>query len=218
MSESSVIGVKSLKVSFGAATLFEDLSFSIAAGEHVALTGPSGCGKSTVLRCLLGFVEPDCGEIRIGGERVNGKSVWQLRTRLAFVPQEADLGEGTAREFLVRPFSYRVNDALAGNVERIPELLAAVGLADALLDVSVDTLSGGEKQRIALVSALLLDRPILLVDEVTSALDKDSAERVCELLAGLRGKAIVGVVHEGERMPFATRRIPIGEGGIHGRS
>ena len=214
MQAQRIIEVRDLTVTFGDAPLFEGLSFSIAPGEHVVLTGPSGTGKSTVLRCLLGFVEPTRGEITMCGEALTPHSVWRIRSQMAFVPQEADLGQGTAREFIDSPFQYRVNIPKVANRERLPELLQAVGLNDALLSSEIGSLSGGEKQRIALVSALLLDQPILLLDEVTSALDKDNAARVHRLLASLKDKTIIGVVHEENGMPFATRQIAIRKGGV----
>ncbi len=85
----------------------------------------------------------------------------------------------------------------------------AVALHSKLLDAAIESLSGGEKQRIAIVAALLLDRPILLLDEVTSALDRQSKERVWQLLAGLQNKTIIGVAHEGEGLPFAERQIAL---------
>jgi putative ABC transport system ATP-binding protein len=212
MQASVTIQARELSVAFKETPLFEGLSFSIAAGEHVALTGPSGVGKSTVLRCLLGLVEPASGEITVCGETLDPHSVWRIRSQMAFVPQEADLGQGSAREFLDRPFQYRVNISKSENRQRLPDLLQAVGVDDALLSSEIGSLSGGEKQRIALVSALLLDRPILLLDEVTSALDKESTARVQSLLASLKDKTIIGVVHEEDGMPFATRQICVNKG------
>ncbi len=209
MQASVAIEARGVGVAFTSTPLFEGLSFSIAAGEHVALTGPSGTGKSTMLRCLLGLVEPTSGEIAVCGETLNPHSVWKIRRQIAFVPQEADLGRGTARAFIDRPFQYRANASRGDNRDRLPALLDSVGLDESLLASDLGSLSGGEKQRVALVSALLLDRPILLLDEVTSALDRESAARVQALLANLKDKTIVGVVHEGEGMPFATRQISV---------
>jgi putative ABC transport system ATP-binding protein len=209
MQAPAAIEARELSVVFNGATLFDGLSFLVSPGEHVALTGPSGCGKTTVLRCLLGFSEPAAGEIVVQGEALSPHSVWNIRSQLAFVPQEAELGEGTVREFIDRPFQYRANSAVPDYGERLPLLFDAVGLDTALLSSSITSLSGGEKQRIALVSALLLDRPILLLDEVTSALDKENRARVNALLSGLSDTTVVGVVHEGAGMPFATRQIAV---------
>jgi putative ABC transport system ATP-binding protein len=206
------IEARDVSVTFGETSIFEGVSFSIAPGEHVALTGASGCGKSTLMRCLLGLVEPSSGDVSILGEVISPQSVWRIRRNLALVPQEADLGAGLVRDFIDRPFGYRANAALAANRERLPDLMRAVGLGVGLLSSVVGALSGGEKQRIALVSALLLERPILLLDEVTSALDRENRARVCDLLAGLTSTTIVGIVHEGEGMPFATRQIAVDGG------
>ncbi len=212
MQISTAVKAEKLSVSFGLDVpkiIFADLSFSVCAGEHIAFTGPSGSGKSTVLRCLLGLVEPTAGEITIGDQVLNAKSIWNLRGEMAFVPQEADLGVGTAREFIERPFKYRINLTKIGNLNKLPYYMNKVGLDMKLLDSKTGSLSGGERQRMALISALLLDRPILLLDEVVSALDKKSAELVFDLLAGLKDKTIIGVVHDGAKMPFATREIGI---------
>jgi len=142
--------------------LFADLSFSIEPGERIAITGPSGCGKSTLLRCLLGIVEPTAGEILINGQNLNAKSIWKIRGEIAVVPQEADLGCGTVSEFIEKPFSYRINADKSDNLRNLPHLMQSLGLDKKLLTSETGSLSGGEKQRMALISALLLNRPILL--------------------------------------------------------
>jgi ABC-type lipoprotein export system ATPase subunit len=216
MNEDAIIEAENLTVSFGtnpANRLFSGVSYRIKAGEHVALTGPSGCGKTTMLRCLVGLAEPTAGTIRICGEHLTAKSIWSLRGKMAFVPQEPDLGHGSAHGFLECPFKYRINAGKSENLKKAPELMDRLGLNQTLLNSDVGELSGGEKQRLALVAALLLERPILLLDEVVSALDDDNSKRVFELLAELKSTTIIGVVHDGIRMPFATREIRINAGG-----
>jgi ABC-type multidrug transport system ATPase subunit len=210
MNSGAVIEVRGLGVAFGdGSELFSGLSFVIGGGEKVALTGPSGCGKTTLLRCLTGLVEPTAGEVIIDGVVLNEQTVWDLRGKIGSVPQEPDLGEGTVREFVEGPFGYRINASGVANLARVPDLMQELGLGLDLLDADVGELSGGEKQRVALVSALVLDRSILLLDEVVSALDGESAERVFGLLSGLHDVTVVGVVHDGARMPFATREIAV---------
>ncbi len=205
-----MIRFENIGVSFGAKRLFRGFNLDVAAGERIALTGESGTGKSTVLGCLLGFVSPDEGTIEVEGTRLSPSTVWAIRRRIAYVPQEADLGDGTVGTFLQRPFQYAANHSLRDNLQRAPALFAALGLKPGLETAVVASLSGGEKQRVALASALLLDRPILVMDEVTSALDRQSAERVAELLLQQQGLTMLGVVHEGSRMPFATRVVEVG--------
>lgn len=214
MKNSVAIETVNLSVSFAplpAEPLFSNLSFSINPGENIALTGPSGCGKTTLLRCMQGLAEPTSGEVRINGEALNAKSVWHIRGQIAFVPQEADLGRGSVREFIERPFKYRINAAKSANPDKLVYLMQTLALDASMLSSDIGSLSGGEKQRIALVSALLLDRPILLLDEVASALDSNNAQLVFDLLSEQKNKTIIGVVHDGAKMPFATREISVCE-------
>jgi ABC-type bacteriocin/lantibiotic exporter with double-glycine peptidase domain len=213
MNDKAVIEVRNLNISFtGNPPLFSGFSFSAAAGEKIALTGPSGCGKTTLLHCLIGLVEPNAGDILINGEPLNRQTVWHLRGEIGFVPQEPDLGQGSVREFIERPFSYRINASRRENLSKAPQLLEKLGLKTELLNARTEALSGGEKQRIALTSALLLERPVLLLDEITSALDDKNAGRVFELLKELPDITVIGVVHNRVRMPFATREITLGGG------
>lgn len=204
-----MIHFENIGVTFGGKRLFRGFNLAVVAGERIALTGTSGSGKSTLLGCLLGFVVPDEGTIDVDGMRLSPETVWTIRRRMAYVPQEADLGDGTVEAFLHRPFQYAANRLNHDRLARVPDLFEALGLKPELQAAEVASLSGGEKQRIALVAALLLERPILVLDEVTSALDRESAERVSDLLAHQPGMTMLGVVHEGKRMPFATREVGV---------
>jgi len=162
--------------------VMRDFSLAVEPGRKVALTGPSGCGKSTLLGCILGFVRADAGRVVVDGSEVNAHSVWTLRRRIGYVAQEPDPGRGTVDEVLARGFHYRANRSLAGNLERVPAWMERLGLALTLRKKAVADLSGGEKQRIALMAALLLERDILLLDEITSALDRERRASVLQIL------------------------------------
>ncbi|MCB1167726.1 MAG: ABC transporter ATP-binding protein [Leptospiraceae bacterium] len=198
------IEVNDLSAGFANQTIFDGLSLKVQPGEKIAITGPSGCGKSTLLQCILGFLEPLGGSISISGNRLSNESVWKLRQSLAYVSQEPDLGDGSVREFLEQPFTYRANRSMKSNLSKAPEFLERLGFDDCM-DRSVGTLSGGEKQRIALIAALLLDRPILLLDEPSSALDESSRDRVMELLASKHNLTILSVSHDREWTQMADR-------------
>ncbi len=218
-SASRPVEVDNLSVRFDGRTVLDGFSLSLDAGEKVALTGRSGGGKSTLLKCLMGFVPKFQGGIRIFGEPLGPATVWRLRRALAWVPQEPDLGGGTAREALARPFAWRANRAQAAAMDRAPALMERLLLDHALLDKPVSTLSGGEKQRIAVVGALLLDRPLLLLDEPASALDPESRLALAALLGEQENRAMLCVTHDADTAPFCTRQIavtPCGEAVNHG--
>lgn len=200
---------KDLEVRFGGQTVLRAFSLSLKPGEKALLTGPSGCGKSTVLRCFLGFVVPNAGSVSIEGEELTSQTIWRLRQRVAYVGQEPDLGTGTAGQAIERPFHYRSNAGLRRNLDRIPELFERFHLAQSLLHKDVVSLSGGEKQRIALVSAILLDRRIFLLDEVTSALDKVSKQAVADYFRSREDAAALIVAHDPEVFSFVSRVVEL---------
>jgi ATPase subunit of ABC transporter with duplicated ATPase domains len=115
---------------------------------------------------------------------------------MAYVPQHPVLGLGSARDWLEGPFAYRANRRLEAKLARLPALLDGLGLPEALLDEPAAKLSGGETQRLALVSALLLDRSILLLDEPTAALDASAARDLARELGRLSGCSILVASHD----------------------
>ena len=212
MNEPAALEAVDVTVLYDGHAVLEGFSMSLGAGETALLTGPSGCGKSTVLRCLLGFVAPKTGSVRLGGEPLNAETVWHLRRLLAYVGQEPELGTGTVREVLERPFHYRANAGLRDNLKRIGALFERFGLGRGLLDKEAGDLSGGEKQRVALIAAILLDRPSFLLDEVTSALDRPGKENVADYFRSRDDATVLLVAHDPELFSFADQVVPVGPG------
>lgn len=209
MDDSHVLEARDVAVRFNEQTVLEGFSLSLKAGDKVVLTGPSGCGKSTALRCFLGFVTPSAGTVAVEGTPLTHQTVWALRRQMAYVGQEPDLGTGSVREALERPFHYSANVSLKANLDRAPELFGAFGLLGAMLDKSTGDLSGGEKQRVALVSAILLDRRIFLLDEVTSALDGAGKDAVLGYFKARTDVTALFVAHDTERFAFADRLVSL---------
>jgi ATP-binding cassette, subfamily B, bacterial len=166
----------------------EDVSFSIKAGEKVAIVGPSGAGKSTLFHLLLRFYDPASGTISLDGVPVRDVDPRAVRARIALVPQESAVFASSARENI----RFGRPDASDAEVERAAGLAHATEFINRLpqgfetpLGERGVTLSGGQRQRIAIARAILRDAPLLLLDEATSALDAESETLVQTALEGL---------------------------------
>ncbi len=207
------IEIEKLGVKYDGRWVLRDFATQVDAGEKVTLTGPSGSGKSTILKCVMGLVVPLEGSIRVLGNHVDGHGVWKTRRSLAYVAQEPDLGTGTVRQAIERPFDYKANALLRGNLDRLPALLERFNLPQVLLDKATTSLSGGEKQRIALITAILLDRPIILLDEASSALDKTNKKAVADFFRQAGDLTLLSVAHDAERLGFSDRVINLADKG-----
>jgi putative ABC transport system ATP-binding protein len=187
-----------------------NLSFEVADDGITTVTGPSGSGKSTLLRLCNRLVVADGGVVRLRGVDVASIDPLALRRTVGLVLQRPVAFAGTVAENLreARPFDGSVG-ALGATLER-------VGLDAALLDRPADELSGGELQRVCLARTLLTEPTVLLLDEPTSSLDEQSAERVertiCELVRG--GLRALWVTHDAaQARRVGVRNVALAAGG-----
>lgn len=193
-----------------------DVSFTVDPGETVALVGPSGSGKSTLLNALLGFVRPAEGRVRVGGVDLTDVDLEQWRSRIAWVPQRPQLYAGTIAENvrLARPDAddTAVRRALAdaGALDFVDALPEGIG---SVLGEDGAGLSAGQRQRLALARAFLADRPVLLLDEPTAALDGATEAEVVEAVRRLAvGRTVLLVVHRPALLAVADRVVRVTEG------
>jgi ABC-type lipoprotein export system ATPase subunit len=192
----------------------DDVSFSLAGGEVVALVGPSGSGKTTLLNILAGWERPDTGEVRWDGEVVRAPELLPWST-LALVPQRLGLIEElSVRENVELPLRLLGQDPAARR-ERASDLMAALGLFG-LGDRPPSETSLGEQQRVALARALLLVPRLLLADEPAGHQDADSAERVLRALRRVAGEGTSCLVatHNMESLRFCDRALRIRDGRV----
>ncbi len=197
----NAVEVQELSFSYGHRPVFSQVSFQVKSGEIFCLVGPNGCGKSTLLRCILGHLQPQSGEIRIGGKLLGEYSASALADQLAYVPQSH-----------TRAFPFRTVDVVAmgqirkgglfagqtGQTRRAMAVLEQLHLAH-LAETEYTSLSGGELQMVLLARALCQDSETLVLDEPAAHLDLG---RTHDLLAVLRsiareqGKTILLSTHD----------------------
>jgi putative ABC transport system ATP-binding protein len=201
----AAVDVRELRKSFGDITPLDGLTFHLDPGDFVAVTGPSGSGKSTLLNLVGALDRPDAGAIVVDGEDV---------TRLADPARYRSEVVGFVFQFhhLLPTLNALENVQLpmlgrSDRVERARELLAQVGLADRERS-RPGTLSGGERQRVALARALANEPRLLLADEPTGALDRDTGAQIVELLQGV-GTTILLVTNDDAVADRADRRIEL---------
>ncbi|MFD4766953.1 thiol reductant ABC exporter subunit CydD [Streptomyces niveus] len=192
-------------------------------GETVALVGPSGSGKTTLLNVLLGFTAPTEGRVRVGGTDLSDLDLDRWRERIAWVPQHPYLFAGTIAENvrLARPDADddAVTRALrdAGAYDFVTALPLG---ADTPLGEDGTGLSAGQRQRLALARAFLADRPLLLLDEPTAALDGETEATLVPTIRRLaKGRTVLLVIHRPALLSVADRVVEVGGGrGAEGRS
>jgi polar amino acid transport system ATP-binding protein len=188
-----LLDIAELSAGYGGNTILHGVSLTAERGDIVSLIGPSGSGKSTLLRVLIGLAPPASGTVHLDGTAVDygdAAALRALRRRMSIVFQQFNLFQNmTALDNLTLAPTRTLGVARAEAEARGRDLLARVGLADKA-DAYPAQLSGGQQQRVAIARALAMQPEILLLDEVTSALDP---ERVGEVLDTIQGLADTGI-------------------------
>lgn len=199
-----ILKVNGLSKKFEDLPVLDNLSLSVKKGEVVVIVGPSGCGKSTFLRCLNGLEDIDEGEVLLGEEKVNPnkKNLSRTRERIGMVFQSYDLfpHKTILQNITLAPIKVKKRKKAEVEEEAI-KLLDRVGLLSKK-DSYPRQLSGGQKQRVAIVRALIMHPEILLLDEITAALDPEMVREVLDVVLSLakEGRTMLIVTHE---MAFA---------------
>lgn len=202
----------------GGKPLFDGLDLDVAGGTKIGLVGRSGGGKTTLTRLLLRMADIDGGRILIGGQDISKLRRADLRSRIAYVPQDPAMFHRTLRENI----AFARPGATEAEIRRAAEAAHVTEFADALpegFDTMVGErgvkLSGGQRQRVALARAILRDAPILLLDEATSALDSESEILVQDALWRLmEGRTALVVAHRLSTVATMDRLVVLDRGRI----
>jgi iron complex transport system ATP-binding protein len=202
IADAPMLACRSLTLAVPGRTLCRDVTFAVRAGECWVVVGPNGAGKSTLLQTLAGLRPPAAGTVMLDGDGIANYTPRRRAQRLGFLPQDTfDAFPATALEIALggrHPHVPRWQPESADDVRLAREALAAVGMGDAALR-DVQTLSGGERRRVALATLLAQDPAVMLLDEPTNHLDVAHEVRSLQLLADRardRGRAVVMALHD----------------------
>lgn len=195
-----IIKVKGLEKSFKDKKVLKGVDLEVEKGEVISILGPSGSGKSTFLRCLNYMEKPDSGQIYFEGKEIDTseEGLNKLRQEMGMVFQHFNLfpNMSVIENITLAPVETgKMTKAEA--VKKAEDLLNLLGLPDKR-DVNPNSLSGGQKQRIAIARALAMEPKVLLLDEVTSALDPEMVKEVLDVVSSLAesGITMLVVTHE----------------------
>jgi ATP-binding cassette subfamily B protein len=183
----------------GENAVLDEISFRVPAGTICAILGPSGAGKSTVADLLLRFYDPDSGAVRLDGHDLRDLSLAGLRGSIALLDQSPYLYQASVRENIAygRPGASIEEIQNAARAAAIHErILALPDGYETVIAERGQTLSAGERQRIALARAILADPKVLVLDEPTSALDEANERAIAETLASVaHGRTAIIITH-----------------------
>ena len=184
-----VITIQKLEKTFGKLEVLKKISLGFEGGKIHALLGPNGSGKSTLVKCMLGLVIPESGEIRVNGQAVKGN--WEYRKAVGYMPQIAHFPENMKVRELIRMIRNVRNQP-----SREDQFIELFELGDSM-NKALKTLSGGTRQKVNAVLTLMFDSPILIFDEATVGLDPVSRMKFRQQLAREKaaGKTIILVSH-----------------------
>lgn len=210
MKESSpLLQLRKVGYQAGATKILNNISFMLNAGEFKLITGPSGCGKSTLLKIVASLISPDTGDILFEGKEIATLKPETYRQQVSYCAQTPVLFGDTVYDNLIFPWQIR---------NKTPEPkafladLAQFELPETILQKNITALSGGEKQRISLIRNLQFLPQVLLLDEITSALDEHNKENVNDIIHRyVRDKniAVLWVTHDKDEINHADNVITL---------
>ena len=191
--------------------ILEEISLSIEKGEHLTITGPSGSGKSSLLKVLAGLVSPSSGRLFYQGQDLEDLDPVSYRREVSYCFQQPVLFGQTVRDNMAFPFEIR---QILFDQKKVLAALARLDLGPEFLEKPIKELSGGEKQRVALVRNLLFEPKVLLLDEVSSGLDEKTKTLLRTFLNDLHqaGVTLIEVTHDQSEIEEAEHLVTIVEG------
>lgn len=198
---------RNLSLRLNEQTIISRLNFRISSGEKILLKGPSGSGKTSIFNLIMGFIPPTDGELIWKLADYNKLNISTIRRDIAWVPQNfSHLGSDSALTHIDNIFNYQINKASRPSLNYIRSIAELLDLTPEHLKKKFSQLSGGEAQRIAILTAILLNRELTLMDEPTSALDYRTADKAMSLIINST-KALICISHSSDFDKYFNRII-----------
>lgn len=207
--ENAVLQIKDVGFRVANNTILQHVGFNLSAGEFKLITGPSGCGKSTLLKIVASLLSPTEGTILFEGQDIAALSPESYRQQVSYCVQTPVLFGDTVFDNLIFPWQIRNKTP---EPEKFIDDLVRFGLAKETLTKSIHELSGGEKQRVSLIRNLQFLPKVLLLDEITSALDDANKRNVNEIIhryAREQNIAVLWVTHDSNEITHADDVITL---------
>lgn len=206
----TLFNLKNIFYSVPNQTILNNINLTIEAGDFITISGPSGSGKSTLLKILASMITPTSGSLTYKGETLKKEQITDYRKEVSYFFQQPTLFDETVMDNLKFPFDIRQAEF---DKSRVTKLLKRFKLNESYLDKKIVDLSGGEKQRIAFVRNLVFEPDVLLLDEVTSALDDENKEIIQQFITeDLKSKTIIWVTHDNGEFKLGKRQLSIVDG------
>ncbi len=210
-----LLTVKNLTKTYNKKNVLKNINFSVEEKEIVSIIGPSGSGKSTLLRCINRMVTPTSGEILFDRKLITSANIGEIRKEIGMVFQHFNLFENLTvlENITLAPVKLKLLSQAEAK-KRALAMLKEINLYDKKDSYPI-SLSGGEKQRVAIIRTLILEPRLILLDEPTSALDPEMTKEVIELIKHLKDKGITLIIvsHEMEFVKEFSNRIIFIENG-----
>lgn len=191
-----MIEFKNIHLSFENKNILKNFSLKIDSGEKVLISGKSGIGKSSLFNMLLGFIRPQQGEILFNSIPLCNQTIWEVRKQTAYIDQENNSIGVKVSDWFDFSLTLKANRKINFNIDLIKENFSFFDLDFNLYNAFLSDISGGEKQRIAIIIALLLQRKIYLLDEITSSLDNTLKNKTAKYFLDNPDFTVIAVSHD----------------------
>jgi len=213
-----LVTLENVSKTYGSRVALHPVTLEFSNRQTVVLIGPSGCGKSTLLRMIVGLVRPDTGRVIVEGAALSSESLESLRHATGYVIQDGGLFPHLTVRDNVTLLARHLRRESRWVDERVRELAALVSIPEDALARYPQQLSGGQRQRVGIMRALMLDPPLLLLDEPLGALDPVTRYELQGELKSIferLGKTVIMVTHDmGEAAYFADEIVMMREGSV----